>query len=44
MAGRQLIAGLLELDLSKRLGCLSGGAEDIKTNEWFNGVDWDIVG
>lgn len=35
MAGRQLIAGLLEQDLSKRLGCLSGGAEDIKNNPWF---------
>lgn len=30
MPGRQLIAGLLESDLSKRLGCLVGGAEDIK--------------
>lgn len=43
MAGRQLIAGLLEQDLSKRLGCLSGGAADIQSNEWFIGVDWDIV-
>jgi tetratricopeptide (TPR) repeat protein len=43
MAGRQLIAGLLEQDLSKRLGCLSGGAEDIKNNPWFQGVDWKIV-
>lgn len=43
MAGRQLIAGLLEQDLSKRLGCLSGGAEDIKNNPWFQGVDWTIV-
>ena len=43
MTGRSLIAGLLEPDLSKRLGCLSGGAEDIKTNAWFQGVDWNIV-
>ena len=35
MPGRQLIAGFLEQDLSKRLGCLSGGADDIKTNPWF---------
>ena len=40
---RQLIAGFLEQDLSKRLGCLSGGAEDIKNNSWFIGVDWNIV-
>lgn len=33
----------MEQDLSKRLGCLSGGAEDIKTNPWFQGVDWSIV-
>lgn len=43
MTGRSLIAGLLEPDLSKRLGCLSGGAEDIKANAWFQGVDWNIV-
>ena len=43
MAGRSLIAGLLEQDVSKRLGCLSGGAEDIKNNNWFSGVDWSIV-
>ena len=43
MTGRSLIAGLLEPDLSKRLGCLSGGAEDIKANTWFQGVDWNIV-
>jgi hypothetical protein len=22
---------------------LSGGAEDIKNNPWFQGVDWEIV-
>lgn len=41
--GRQLIDGLLQQDLTKRLGCLSGGAEDIKNNQWFAGVDWSIV-
>jgi hypothetical protein len=25
------------------LGCLSNKAEDIKTNGWFQGVDWSIV-
>ena len=38
-----MIASLLESDVSKRLGCLSGGAEDVKANTWFQGVDWDIV-
>mmetsp|Transcript_17869 Transcript_17869/g.30357 ORF Transcript_17869/g.30357 Transcript_17869/m.30357 type:complete len:88 (+) Transcript_17869:663-926(+) len=35
MPARQLISGLLEQDLSKRLGCLNDGAEDVKTNSWF---------
>ena len=43
MTARQLIAGFLEQDISKRLGCLSGGVEDIKNNEWFTGVDWSLV-
>lgn len=30
MPARQLIAGLLNQDISQRLGCLNGGAEDIK--------------
>jgi len=38
-----LISGLLEQDISKRLGCQHKGAEDIKTHEWFSGVDWSIV-
>jgi hypothetical protein len=43
MQARQLISGLLEQDLSKRLGCLSGGAEDVMNNSWFQGVEWNIV-
>lgn len=43
MQARQLISGLLEQDLSKRLGCLNDGAEDVKNNSWFQGVDWQIV-
>jgi len=43
MQARQLISGLLEQDLSKRLGCLNGGAEDVMNNAWFQGVDWGIV-
>lgn len=35
MSARQLIAGFLEQDVSKRLGCLSGGTDDIKNNDWF---------
>ena len=40
---KHIISALLEHDASKRLGCLSGGIEDIKGHEWFKGVDWLIV-
>lgn len=40
---RKLIGGLLESDLSKRLGCMKSGAEDIKSHVWFKGVDWAMV-
>lgn len=40
---RMLISGLLEKNISRRLGCMSAGAEDIKGMEWFNEVDWDLV-
>ena len=43
MPARELIAGFLDQNISKRLGCLRGGAEDIKRMDWFRGVDWGIV-
>ena len=43
MQARELIAGLLNQDITQRLGCLSKGAEDIKQCQWFLGVDWEIV-
>lgn len=33
----------LQADLSKRYGCLAGGANDIKSHPWFKGVDWNRV-
>ena len=33
-------ASALQADLSKRYGCLAGGANDIKNHPWFKGVDW----
>ena len=41
--GRKLITGLLESDLSKRLGCMVNTAEDVKNHPWFRGVDWVMV-
>jgi serine/threonine protein kinase len=35
-----LIKKMLHLDVTKRLGCSAGGAEDIKRHKWFRGLDW----
>ena len=40
---KDLIKRLLTGDLTKRLGNLKGGAMDIKTHRWFEGVDWEAV-
>ena len=40
---RKLISGLLEQDLSKRLGCMVNAAEEVKQHIWFRGVDWAMV-
>ncbi|GAA6003985.1 cAMP-dependent protein kinase [Rhodotorula paludigena] len=40
---KDLIRRLLTADLTKRLGNLKGGAEDVKNHPWFQGVDWDAV-
>jgi len=40
---KDLISKLLQVDKMKRLGNLKGGAEDVKTHEWFTGVDWKKV-
>jgi len=35
-----LISRLATADLTRRLGCLSGGVEDIKRHPWFALIDW----
>lgn len=40
---KDLIKGLLTLDPSKRLGNMTGGAEDIKRHKYYAGVDWNVV-
>jgi len=37
---KDLIKKLLTADLTKRLGNLKGGAEDIKKHKWFAEIDW----
>lgn len=38
--GQDLIKKLLTTDRTKRLGCLRGGAEDIKQHKWFRSINW----
>jgi len=40
---RDLIRRLLQADLSKRLGCLAGGATDVKMHPWFRGVNFGAL-
>ena len=40
---REIILGLLEPDLSKRMGCMVNAAKDIKDSNWFAGVEWTKV-
>jgi len=37
---KDLVRRLLTADLSSRIGCLAGGAGDVKRHAWFKGVDW----
>lgn len=43
MNARKLIGALLEKDLSKRIGCMKNGSQDVRNHPWFTGVDWNIV-
>jgi len=40
---KSLVKKLLVADLTKRYGCLKGGADDIKKHKWFAGFDWDAL-
>ena len=42
-AAKELIARLLERRPARRLGMLSGRANDIKRHRWFEGFDWDAL-
>jgi hypothetical protein len=34
---------MLTADLSSRIGCMAGGAGDVKRHAWFRGVDWALL-
>ena len=41
---RNLIRKLLERDRTRRLGCMTGGVNDIKQHRWFKQISWtDII-
>lgn len=31
---------LIEIDVSKRLGCLKGESTDVRDHKWFENIDW----
>lgn len=37
---RHLVEGLIQTDLTQRLGCLRAGVNDVKYHRWFTGTDW----
>lgn len=39
-SAKSLTKKLLTADLTKRYGCLKGGASDIKRAKWFTDLDW----
>jgi len=40
---KNLIQKLLEKNKTKRLGCLHGGAADVKNHPFFRGVNWEAM-
>ncbi|ERE76446.1 beta-adrenergic receptor kinase 1 isoform 1 [Cricetulus griseus] len=40
---RSLLEGLLRRDVSQRLGCCGGGAQEVKEHIFFKGIDWQHV-
>ena len=37
---REYVEQMLQVDPSKRLGCLKNGPADVKNLSWFKGLDW----
>merc|ERR1719203_2601712 len=40
---RDLLEGLLQRDTDKRVGWRGSGAEELKDDPFFNGIDWNVV-
>ena len=42
-SAKDLIANLLQTDITKRYGNLKNGIDDIKNHKWFAGIDWEAL-
>lgn len=40
---KALLEGLLQREVSKRLGCHGGGSQEVKEHSFFRGIDWQHV-
>ncbi len=40
---KSLVQHLLVADRTKRLGCLRGGAADVRMHPWFTRLSWEAV-
>ncbi|KAG8200190.1 hypothetical protein JTE90_024973 [Oedothorax gibbosus] len=40
---KNLLEGLLQRDVDKRLGCKAQGADEVKDHPFFTGIDWQLV-
>lgn len=40
---RDLIKNIVIVDVTKRLGCMRRGSDDLKDHVWFKGMNWDDV-
>ena len=43
-AAQKLLHGLMEKDVSKRIGRLANGADDMRDHEWYTKAGFDWVG
>ena len=40
---QDFIGGLLQVDLTRRLGNMVGGTDDIKSHKYFETINWDSL-